>query len=300
MTRSSMTRAFSTAMALIVFVSACGGSEVLATVNGVEIPRTDLEALHPDGVPQDPDEAASSTFLLILHKLLTDAAESEFGVSVTTEERQAAFEARTSGPGDDPAARLAERNVTEARVTLDADLDVLRKRVQEALIKVPGVVDMEKAYRDFLAINASSCMTVLTFLDPATEETARQMAEAGETLEAVRAAVGDEVVGANLGCHSPVQHGGDLAAVALDGEIGIAYARTSDGIFYVAAVTERDAPPAAEHMDEILELAASRQGDALFDAWAVEILQTADVSVDRSIGTWTTSPDSGEVPVVVP
>jgi hypothetical protein len=269
-------------------------------VNGIEIQRTDLEALHSDGVPQDPDEAASSTFLLILHQLLTDAAESEFGVSVTTGERQAAFETRTSGLGDDLAARLAERNVTEARVTLDADLDVLRQRVQEELIKVPGVADMEKAYRDFLAINASSCMTVLTFLDEATEETARQMAEAGETLQAVRAAVGDEVVGASLGCHSPVQHGGDLAAVALDGEIGIAYGRTSDGIFYVAAVTERDAPAAEDHMDEILELAASRQGDALFDAWAVKILQTADVSVDRSIGTWTPSPDSGEVPVVVP
>jgi len=287
-------------LALTLFVSACSGSGVLATVNGIEIQRTDLEALHSDGVPQDPDEAASSTFLLILHQLLTDAAESEFGVSVTTEERQAAFETRTSGLGDDLAARLAERNVTEARVTLDADLDVLRQRVQEELIKVPGVADMEKAYRDFLAINASSCMTVLTFLDEATEETARQMAEAGETVQAVRAAVGDEVVGASLGCHSPVQHGGDLAAVALDGEIGIAYGRISDGIFYVAAVTERDAPAAEDHMDEILELAASRQGDALFDAWAVKILQTADVSVDRSIGTWTPSPDSGEVPVVVP
>ena len=289
---------------LMLIVSACSGSDPAATVNGIPIERARLEALHESSAPVTDDEQASNLFLLILHQLVTAGAEEEFGVTVTKAELDAAFTARTGGLGAD--ADLAGRDVTRSRVLLEAELDVIRGRLEEELVRSGGPgVDFESAYRDFLAVNSRACLIVLTLADTALGDEALAAAverrvEDGEGLEAIFAAYPDETARFDLGCHSPLEHGMELAPVALDGELGRSYARRHEtGGVYVAMVTERDAPTADEVRGEVVEFAIEKQGPEVFNQWAAELLIRAEVEVNDGIGSWEPAPGTGDLPTVV-
>jgi len=122
----------------------------------------------------------------------------------------------------------------------------------------------------------------------------------GEGLEAIFAAYPDETARFDLGCHSPLEHGMELAPVALDGELGRSYARRHEtGGVYVAMVTERDAPTADEVRGEVVEFAIEKQGPEVFNQWAAELLIRAEVEVNDGIGSWEPAPGTGDLPTVV-
>ena len=287
-------------IALLLVAASCSVSGPAAIVNGIPIENERLEELHdPPGSISDA-ERASSLFLLILHQLVTTGAERDFGVSATGDELEAAFALRTGGPGDVDTV-LADRGVTRARVMLEAELDVIRGRVEEEIVRSgsPGV-DLDKAYRDFLAVNSKTCLVVLTLLDPSLAGEVESRVEAGEGLEAIHAAYPDRTVRVEPGCLSPLDHASDLASVALDGEVGRSYARKPDvGGVYVVLVTERLAPSADEVRDEVLETAIERQGPELFNLWAADLIARAEVEVSDRIGTWEPGPGTGDLPTVV-
>lgn len=287
------------AVVSVALLVGCGPGGPVAVVEDDPIERSELDALAPGAV--DAEQEASSLFLLILHRLLVDAAARDFGVAVDEADVDAAFADRTRGL-DDVDAALTERGVTRRRVTLEAELDALRRHLEEEMVVGDrSAVDMDEAYRDFLAANSRACMVVLNLADASLTEEVEERVEAGEDLDDIFADHPDRTARLDLGCHSPLQHGMELAPVALDGEVGTSYARHPEsGGVYVAKVTERDAPPLAEVEEEVIALAVDTQGPQLFDAWAADVLRTADVEVHDSIGTWEPSQDTGDIPTVVP
>lgn len=289
------------AVAAFAFViGACGASDVVAVVDGTEIAATEIAALHPDDRSLEPEERAASTFLVILHHLLLSEAERAFGIVPAAGDIEAAFFARTRGLEGRIDEVLAGRGVTRSRVELEAELDALRDLVQLDFVTDGASVDLDAAYRRFVSVNSVVCVRLLAPASPELEPTLDALVFAGATGEEIEAEMGDGVERIELGCMSPSRHPEAVASVAVDGEVGKAYERRfSDGTMYAAVVTERDAPPMSEVMDEVLGLAADTEGRERFDEWAFEILRNADVEVDPSVGTWEPTEETGGVPTVV-
>ncbi len=289
-------------VSVLVLVTSCGVGGQVAVVDGVPIESSVLDEMHPASSGVDAEKQAASLFLIILHQLVVDHASEEFGVVATEEEINAAFQARTTGLGGDVSGALAERGETPARVRLEAELDVLRKRMEAEIVRSgdPGV-DLDRAYRDFLAVNSRVCLVVLTLADADLTEEVERRAEAGEDLDDIFGAFPDRTARIDMGCRSPLDHGMELAPVALDGDVGRSYAfRPEAGGVYLAKVTERDAPDREEVADEILHFAIDRQGPGLFDRWASDLLRNASVEVSGAVGRWEPVPESGDIPTVVP
>lgn len=286
-------------VATAVLAVACSQSDTVATVNGDPIARSTFDALHPDSADLTPEELASSAFLLVLHNLVATNALSDFDVTADSAAVEAAQIERTGG-GDDVDARLANRGITQERVQLEAELDVIRTSMQTEFILRGGPgVDLDAAYRRFISLNSIACVVLLAPEPGASLTTVTGLVDGGATLEEVAAAVATEEV--DLGCTNPLQHPEPVQPVAVDGEIGIAYLQEfSDGTTYIVGVTERDAPTLEEVMDDVVLIAAESQGRELFDEWAFNLLRTADVEIDSSIGTWEPTADSGDIPTVVP
>jgi hypothetical protein len=239
--------------------------------------------------------------LLILHRLVVAGAEEEFGYSVSSEDLQAAFDDRTDGLGDEIDARLASRGETRERVLIESELDVLRAHLEEEMVRSEGHgFDFDRAYRGFLAANSRVCVVVLTLADRELVDAIQQLVDAGEDLDTIFDRYPDRTARLDMGCRSPLDHGQELAPVALDGEIGRTYARPSgDGAIYVAKVTSRDAPAADTVREAVVDYGVGSQGPELFDAWAVGLLESAHVTVAESVGHWGPGPNTGEVPTVV-
>lgn len=290
-------------VAALAVVSGCtsvSGTTTVATVDGTDIDRSALDELHPDGADVDAHERASSMLLLILHELLPTAARHEFDVSIADGQRDAAFAARTSGLGPDVDATLRERGVTRDRVRLEADLDALRDELEPVLVReeAPGY-DFDAAYRTFLSVNSRVCVSALQVTDDARLSAIEALVDAGADLEAVEDAHADQVERIEVDCGSPRQLPPGLASVALDGDTGDTHVVRTDGGAYVATVDSRDAPRADDVLDEVRAVAVETQGPELFDTWAAEVIRSAEVDLDRSVGRWAATDGTGGVPTVV-
>ena len=287
---------------LAVVVSSCGQPSLMATVDGFEVQRTTVESLHPDGYQLTAEEQASSLFLLILHHLVVDGADNEFDVTASDEEIRAAFDERTSRFANGVESGLDARGVSRDRVMLEAELDVIRGRLQSEFIRRGGPgVDLAAAHRRFLSANSLVCMTMLAPSGPELDDRITAMSDEGVTLDEMRAELGDGVEEVDLGCAAPVNHPEPVAPVALDGEVGRAYARRfSDGTLYVVAVTSRDAPALEDVLDEVTAIAEDTQGRDLFDAWVIGLLQSADVVVAPEVGRWEATEETNGTPTVLP
>lgn len=288
------------AAASLVAVACSGGPEVVAVVDGTPIGTEELEALHPDADDLIPEERADSVFLLILHRLLVAGAESDFAVVVEQAELDGAFAERTRRFGDDVDTRLRDRGVTRERVLLEAELDVIRTRVESLLVERGDGFDLDAAYREFISVNSMACLVMLAPTSPEVEADIAAFVENDVSLDEVERRLPDAVERVDLGCANPFRHPEPLQPVAVDGEVGKAYLREfSDGTVYVAAVVTRDAPTMNDVMEEVLEIAAATQGRDLFDAWAVEILRAAAVEIEASVGRWEATSESNGIPTVV-
>jgi hypothetical protein len=288
--------------ALLLVLAACNSTPgSVATVEGVEVSAEELSVLNADGDSIEIEEQASSLYLLVLHRLLTAGAEADFQYVVPQADLTEAFDNRTRGLGEDIDAVLDERGVTRDRIMLEAELDVIRGELEERLVRTDGHgFDFDEAFRGFLSVNSRACMVVLNLADAELVPDIQARVDSGEDLDAIFAVYPDRTARLDMGCASPIDHGPALAPVALDGEVGVSYARPSgDGAIFVAKVTERDAPSADAVREEVLVFGVESQGPELFNAWAVEILMNAEVDVAEQIGTWGPGPNTGDVPTIV-
>jgi hypothetical protein len=287
----------------LVAAAACSpaadASATVATVDGVAIEQRALDRLHPTGADVDADQRASSMLLLILHRLLVRSAEEEFGVSVTPEAQQAAFDARTNGLGSDVDAALRDRGVTRDRVLLEADLDVIRDQLQGRLVRDAAPDQLDAAYRTFLSVNSRVCLSAVRVVDDAALAGIADMVERGADVAGVAQANPGAVEHLDLECTSPTQLGPGLASVALDGGVGEVHVVRAEGGPYVAVVDERDAPALEDVRDEVRQIAIETEGPELFTAWVADIVRHADVDVADAIGRWAPDEGTNGLPTVI-
>lgn len=281
-------------------LGACSGlPSTAAVVDGVEVTGERLEAMDP-GSDRSDDKLIKDLNLLILHQILTTRAASEFDLVATEQQITEAFDERIRASVEDEEEWLARRGSTPDRAMVEAELDVIRGILEEVMVESDEYgFDFDAAYRSFLGVNSRVCLRALGVTDPAAVPAIEEKVEDGVDIDTLAADHADSTETIDIGCNIPVEHGPLLAPVALDGEIGVAYLReTSDGSVYVVEVTERDAPAAEDVEEEVRTLGRERQGPGLFDAWVIEMLKSAEVEVDESLGVWGTTEESGDIPTV--
>ena len=303
-------------VAVVVFalaVVACSSSDQLAMVDGVEIVRVDLNALHVEPDDLDADERAGSALLLVLREAFESHALLELDLSLNVTAVDAAYETRIAaleGRGDLHEV-LAARNETTERIRIQAELDTLRDSVAEELVRSESArFDLDTAYQQFLLDNAEVCIRQMQLGEDLDFDIAVGRLDAGEDFADVARDISidpfvdrTEGVGAggDLGCSAPSALPSGLAEATLEARIGdVAGPILSDVGLFLLVVYERDMPELDAVRPEVIEHAIDRQGPTLFRLWAIDVLTTIEVEIDGSIGEWGILPETMPVPTVVP
>ena len=64
-------------------------------------------------------------------------------------------------------------------------------------------------------------------------------------------------------------------------------------------VYSRTIPELVDVRPQVIEAAIATQGPEVFRLWAIDVLQTLDVTIDDSVGEWGVLPETEPVPTVV-
>lgn len=291
-----MKRILAAAAALSIVVTACGGSdEVVASVNGEDIARSQVNVLVPD--TDDPSAVTDFTRYLsvvIQWEAISQAAAEE-GIEPTDEDVDARLNELVEGQGEGLTLEeyLAEVQASEEGIRLFTEQLVIQDAIQTELAEEGTVTDDE--VNSELASNLLDWTVVCTeHILVGSEEEAIAVQDrlaAGEDFAEVAAEVSTDVAsaasGGDLGCNSPASFVDSFAAAALEAEIDVVTEPVeSEFGYHLILVTQREvATP------EIVR--AALENDALasaVDAWFLNVLETADVTVDEEIGVWVTDP----------
>lgn len=298
---------------LSLALAACSAATV-ATVNDTDISTRSLADLHVDVNELDEDDVAASVLLLLLHEAFTTTADEELGLQVNRDAAEEAYAARTVRWADEDAIELglAARNERPARLTLEAELDTIRDQIAEHLVRTEsGGFDLDVAYHDYLIDNALVCIQHVQFDDPANYDVAKARLDAGEEFADVALDMsfdpfvsrqdGGTGAGGDIGCSAPFALPVGMMDAALEAPVGEAFGPVFSTLgSHLIWVISRDVPELDSAKAEVLDHAVDKQGPDLFRLWAVEILQTMEVTIAEDYGTWGILPETDPVPTVVP
>jgi parvulin-like peptidyl-prolyl isomerase len=289
------------AVAGLVLVSCGGGSgAVAATVNGEDITVGDVEALIDTGEESTIPKETFSQFLGfdIQWRIVGRAAEEEFGIVIdddaATAEADAIFEANSQDLTRDEF--LETNGVTEAFLLQVARQQLLDTQIRErfsADVEPPTQEEIDGVIAEAEALYCASHILVATRAE-ADDVLAR--IEAGEDFAALAAELstdtGSGAQGGDLGCTPPDSFVAEFAEALTTAEVDVPTEPVeSEFGFHVILLREDELPTE----DEVVEaLTAQGVGEAT-NAWFIEQVEAAEVTVDESYGTWQTNP-----PQVVP
>lgn len=294
-------------------VVACSGGGPIATVDGVELTRADLEEIHVDVDALDAEDLASSVLLLILHEGFTSRASTEFDITADPALVDEAFASRTvrfSGRGELEEV-LAQTNVRPERLRIESYLDVVRDSVGAHLVRTEGPgFDLDRAYEDYLLVEGEVCIRHIQVSEVADYEAALTRLEAGEDFAEVALDIsidpfvarvdGGTGAGGDLGCSTPGSLPAGLDTAAIEAAVGEITGPVVSAIgVHLVIVYDKTIPDLVDVRDAVVEAAVATQGVELFRLWAVTVLQDLEVTVDPSVGTWGVLPETDPVPTVV-
>ncbi len=291
-----MKRILAAAAAMSIVVAACGGSdEVVASVNGEDITRSQVNVLVPD--TDDPSAVTDFTRYLsvvIQWEAISQAAAEE-GIEPTDEEIDARLDELVAGQGEGSTleAYLEQVQASEGGIRLFTEQLIIQDAVQADLAEEGTVTDDE--VNSELANNLLDWTVVCTsHILVGSEEEAIAVQDrlaAGEDFAVVAAEVSADVAsgasGGDLGCNSPSGFVGSFAAATLEAEIDVVTEPVeSEFGYHLILVNQREvATP------DVVRVGLER--DALasaVDAWFLGVIEAADVTVDGEIGVWVTDP----------
>lgn len=283
-------------------LAACGGGSgaVAATVNGEDITVGDVEALIATGEESTIPKETFTQFLGfdIQWRIVGEAAEEEFDIVVSDEEAAAEADAIFEENGQDLTRDefLETNGVTEQFLLQVARQQLLDAQIREVLgddVEPPSQEEIDGVIAEAEALYCASHILVAT---EAEANDALTRIEGGEEFAAVAAEVstdtGSGAQGGDLGCSPPDRFVAEFADALTTAEVDVPTdpVETEFG-FHVILLREDELPTE----DEVVEaLTAQGVGEAT-NAWFIEKVEAAEVSVDESYGTWQTNP-----PQVVP
>jgi foldase protein PrsA len=291
-----MKRILAAAAAMSIVVAACGGSdEVVASVNGEDITRSQVNVLVPD--TDDPSAVTDFTRYLsvvIQWEAISQAAAEE-DIEPTDQEIDARLDELVAGQGEGSTleAYLEQVQASEGGIRLFTEQLIIQDAVQADLAEEGTVTDDE--VNSELANNLLDWTVVCTsHILVGSEEEAIAVQDrlaAGEDFAVVAAEVSADVAsgasGGDLGCNSPSGFVGSFAAATLEAEIDVVTEPVeSEFGYHLILVNQREvATP------DVVRVGLER--DALasaVDAWFLGVIEAADVTVDGEIGVWVTDP----------
>jgi parvulin-like peptidyl-prolyl isomerase len=289
------------AVAGLVLASCGGGSgAVAATVNGEDITVGDVEALIDTGEESTIPKETFSQFLGfdIQWRIVGRAAEEEFAIVIDDEEATAEADAIFEANAQDLTREefLETNGVTEAFLLQVARQQLLDTQIRErfsADVEPPTQEEIDGVIAEAEALYCASHILVATRAE-ADDVLAR--IEAGEDFAALAAELstdtGSGAQGGDLGCTPPDSFVAEFAEALTTAEVDVPTEPVeSEFGFHVILLREDELPTA----DEVVEaLTAQGVGEAT-NAWFIEQVEAAEVTVDESYGTWQTNP-----PQVVP
>jgi parvulin-like peptidyl-prolyl isomerase len=283
-------------------LAACGGGSnaVAATVNGEDITVGDVEALIDTGEQSTIPKETFAQFLGfdIQWRIVSDAAEDEFEIVVAEEdvtaEADAIFEEAAQGMTREEF--LETNGVTEEFLLQVARQQLLDDQVRElfaAEVEPPSQQDVDDVIAEAEALYCSSHILVAT---SAEAEDVLARLEAGEDFALLATELstdtGSGAQGGDLGCSPPDAFVEEFADALATAEVDVPTdpVETEFG-FHVILLREDEVPTE----DQVLEaLTAQGVGEAA-NAWFIEQVEAAEVTVDETYGTWQANP-----PQVVP
>jgi parvulin-like peptidyl-prolyl isomerase len=283
-------------------LAACGGGSnaVAATVNGEDVTVGDIEALIDTGEQSTIPKETFAQFLGfdIQWRIVSDAAEDEFEIVVADEdvppEADAIFEEAAQGLTREEF--LETNGVTEEFLLQVARQQLLDDQVREvfaAEVEPPSQQDVDDVIAEAEALYCSSHILVAT---EAEAEDVLARLEAGEDFALLAAELstdaGSGAQGGDLGCSPPESFVEEFADALATAEVDVPTdpIETEFG-FHVILLREDEVPTE----EQVLEaLTAQGVGEAA-NAWFIEQVEAAEVTVDETYGTWQANP-----PQVVP
>lgn len=285
--------------------AACGDgtSSPAATVNGADITRGDVDGLF-DEIDEDFTDAQIATYLgtLIQWTAIEQRAEGELGFEPTQGEIDAEIEAMLfeSGYVGDLDGFLSAQNMSEEGLTRYAKQLLLEDAVVAAVtptVESPTSEDARKAIDEnpvqFTQVCASHILVE-------TEEEAQVVLgriDGGEDFAAVAMDVsvdmGTGPAGGSLGCSAASSYTQAFAEATVAAPIGeVTEPVETEYGFHIILVEDRTVAT----VDEVLPFMEDQVIFTATDAWLLEAVTTADVTVEAEYGTWETEPSPNVVP----
>jgi parvulin-like peptidyl-prolyl isomerase len=288
----------------VITLAACGsggsGGGVAATVNGTDITVADVEALISGEAAEIPKaEFAGALGFLVQQQIISEAAESEFGIAIpeedVTAEATALFE--ESANGQTREEFLEAQGITEELLQQFAYSQLLVGEISEILqadVEQPTQEEIDTLITDAEALYCSSHILV------GSEQEANDVLariEAGEDFATLAAEVSTDTAsgaqGGDLGCSAPETYDPAFAAALTEAEVGVPTAPVESQFgFHVILLRDDELPTEAEAIETLTADASS----AAANTWFTEQFESAEVTVDETYGTWEATPTPQVVP----
>jgi len=288
--------------ALVLAACGSGSNAVAATVNGEDIKVSEIEALIDPGVESTITKEMFAQVLGfdIQQQIVVSAAEDDLGIVITEDEIAAEADSIFEAANTEGVSReefLTTNNVTEEllqRVALQQLLDVQVRESFEAEAVDPTQEEIDAVLTEAEALYCASHILVAT---EAEANDVLDRIEAGEAFADIAAEVstdtGSGAQGGDLGCTASEQYVTEFADALTAAEVGVPTAPVESEFGFHVILLGEDVIPTNEEVVEQLRTASI--GTAT-NEWYTEQVETAEVTVDETYGTWQTTP----VPQVVP
>ncbi len=297
---------------LFVLIAACGGaSSTAATVNGVDISVSEVEAMvaGAEGAVE-PEAFRNMLRILVVDAIATGAALDDFQIEPTEADITAMRDQIKVQVGVSDEEEFldfaAEQGYSAEGVLAISRQQAIVAQVTDRLVSDAGPssdADLQALYDDSLYLFVTeACVKHILAANAEDAAAARQRILDGEDFADVAAEVSTDPSAAtnfgDLGCAALSQYVpefGNAAATATIGEVTDPV--ESQFGFHLVLVESRVGPPSLAEVRDQLEAQLSQQrGQQLFEEWLVAVVTGADVQIDPRYGTWSTDPQPQILP----
>jgi foldase protein PrsA len=307
--RLPMKRLLAVIAVFSIVATACGGSDdVVATVNGEDVARSQVGILAPESDPGSvEDDFANYLSVIIQWKAISQAAEADLGIVPTDDEVDTRLDALVAEQGHDAT-------LDEYLTQVDASEDGIREFTKQLIIQdelqgtlaAAAVPISDDVIADELLDNVLDWTVVcVTGIRVATEAEAVAVVarlDSGEDFAAVAQEVSIDVEsganGGDLGCRSPSEFGPEFgpefAALTMETDIDVVSAPIGSEQGYDIIIVSQREEATPDVVREVLERTALAEA---VDSWFAGVMAGAIVVVDEGIGVWVTDPSPQVVSV---
>jgi parvulin-like peptidyl-prolyl isomerase len=270
-------------------------------VNGVEIRVDEVEGLldPAEGTTIAKAEFAQALGFLVQQQIVSDSAESEFGIVIDDSEVDA--EATTmveaaQGEGQTREEFLQAQGITEDLLRRLAYSQLLVNEISETIeadVAAPTQEDIDGFITEAEGLYCASHILV------ASEQEAGDVAgrlEAGEDFAALATELstdGSGAQGGDLGCQAAEAYVEPFAAALTTAEVDVPTAPVESEFGWHIILLRDDELPTPDQARETLTAEIANEAA---NTWFTDQFESAEVTVDEEFGTWQATPTPQVVP----